>query len=131
MPDPTTDAAPDIADAEVAVARLQSMSTDLRGCALLAGDGSLLAATGDPETWEEAARGLLAAADAAAGEPVSHAHVSTEDGEVFAVRNGDRALVAAASRFTLASLLLCDIRAVLRDLARAAHSATPARAEAA
>ena len=125
MPDPTADGVPSVADAEVAVARLESMSSDLRGCAVLGRDGSLLAATGDPEAWGEAASGLLAAAKRAAGEPVSHVHVGTEDGEVFAVRQDGLALIAAAARFTLASLLLSDIRAVLRDLARAA-GAVPA-----
>ena len=65
-----------------------------------------------------AANELLAAADAAAGEAVTHAHVGTEDGEAFAVRDGGYAVVAAAERFTLASLLFFDIRAVLRDLIR-------------
>jgi hypothetical protein len=44
--------------------------------------------------------------------------VGTEDGEAFAVRHAGLALVAAADRFTLAGLMLFDIRAVLRDLAR-------------
>ena len=52
--------------------------------------------------WAEAGRGMLAAADAAAGEPVTHAHVGTEDGEAFAVRHEGFALVAAAERFALA-----------------------------
>ncbi|MQA73544.1 MAG: hypothetical protein GEU88_04205 [Solirubrobacterales bacterium] len=127
MPDLSANGRPSVADAEVAVARLESMSTDLRGCAVLAADGSVLAATGDPERWGEPARELLAAADAAAGEPVSHAHVATEDGEAFAVRAGGIALIAAAARFTLASLLLSDIRAVLRDLLRAPGAAPAAR----
>lgn len=127
MADPPANGLPGVADAEVAVARLESMSADLRGCAVLAGDGELLAASGDSETWGEAARGLLAAADRAAAEPVSHVHVGTEDGEVFAVRQHGLALIAAAARFTLASLLLSDIRAVLRDLARAAGVAPAVR----
>ena len=110
------------------MARLAAMSDDLRGCVILAADGSALAASGELDRWAEAARGLLAAADAAAGEPVTHAHVGTEDGEAFAVRHQGFALVAAVERFALAGLMLFDIRAVLRDLARGvdAPAAAPA-----
>jgi hypothetical protein len=94
------------------------MSADLRGCVILDRDGEPLAASGSLDGWAEAARGMLAAADAAAGEPVAHAHVGTEDGEAFAVRHAGFAVVAAAERFALAGLLLFDIRNVLRDLAR-------------
>ena len=120
MPDHTATGTPSVADAEVAVARLAAMSDDLRGCVILAEDGTALAASGDLDTWAEAGRALLGAADAAAGEAVTHAHVGTEDGEAFAVRHQGFALVAAAERFALAGLMVFDIRAVLRDLARAA-----------
>jgi hypothetical protein len=109
---------PTVAESEVALARLRAMSSDVRGGVLLAPDGTPLAASGDPQRWGEAASQLLAAADAAAGEPVTHAHVGTEDGEAFAVRQQGFALVAATERFALASLIFSDIRAVLRDLVR-------------
>jgi hypothetical protein len=95
------------------------MSADLRGCVILDSGGEALAASGPLDAWAEAGRAMLAAADTAAGEPVAHAHVGTEDGEAFAVRHAGFAVVAAAERFTLAGLMLFDIRAVLRDLARA------------
>jgi hypothetical protein len=106
--------------AETAVARLREMSADLRGCALIGARGEVLAATGEPEGWGAAAADLLAAADAAGGEPAQHVHVATEDGEAFAVRHEGLAMVAVAERFTLASLMIFDMRAVLRDLAREA-----------
>lgn len=112
--------APTSADAEVAIARLREMSADLRGCAVLGRDGDTLAASGDRERWGAAAADLLAAADRAASQAASHVHVGTEDGEAFAVREGDLALVAVAERFTLASLMLFDMRMVLRDVATAA-----------
>ena len=101
--------------AEAAVARLTEMSPDLRGCA--DAEGCALAASGDPESWAGAGAALIAAADDAAGEPASHVHVATEDGEAFAVRHEGLAMVAVAERFTLASLMIFDMRAVLRDLA--------------
>jgi hypothetical protein len=105
--------------AEAAVGRLAEMSPDLRGCAVLDSQGRALAAIGgEPERWAEAGAALLAAADAAGGEPITHAHVATEDGEAFAVRHGGLAMVAVAERFALASLMVFDMRALLRDLAR-------------
>ena len=118
MADPSAAELPSAADAEVALARLTAMSADLRGAVILAPDGSPLAASGSAERWGRAAGELLAAADAAAGEAVTHAHVGTEDGEAFAVRDGGYAVVAAAERSALASLLFFDIRSVLRDLLR-------------
>lgn len=116
-------ASPSIAageQAEQAVRWLEEMAADLRGCALLGPRGEVLAASGDAERrddWAEAAADLLAAADAARGEPAEHVHVGTEDGEVFAVRHRGLTMVAVADRFTLGSLLVCDIRVVLRELA--------------
>jgi hypothetical protein len=110
--------APGAASLEAAIARLGEMSPDLRGCAILDADGRALAASGDPERWGSAGAALLAAADAAGEEPVDHVHVATEEGEAFALRHGGLAMVAAAERFTLASLMTFDMRAVLRDLVR-------------
>jgi hypothetical protein len=118
VPDPTATGAVSPTEAESAVARMHELSADLTGCALLDPAGTLLAASGDRETWQRAARGLLAAADAATGEPVSHAHVGTEDGEAFLVRQDGLALVAASERFPLSSLMFSDMRAVLRELTR-------------
>jgi hypothetical protein len=108
------------ASVETAVARLGEMSPDLRGCAILDADGRALAATGDGERWGDAGEKLLSAADAAGDDPVTHVHVATEDGEAFALRHEGLAMVAVAERFTLASLMFFDMRAVLRDLIREA-----------
>src|SRR3954453_5259495 len=104
--------------AEAAVGRLREMSADLRGCALIGAGGQVLAATGDADRWGPAPAELLSAADAAGDEPASHVHVATEDGEAFALRHEDLALVAVTERFTLVSLMIFDMRAVLRDLVR-------------
>jgi hypothetical protein len=109
--------APDEARAATAIARMREMSADLRGCAILGVDGRVLAATDDAERWGPAAGELLAAADAARGEPAARVHVATADGEAFALRESGLAMVAVANRFTLASLMLFDMRAILRDLA--------------
>jgi hypothetical protein len=109
--------APTLSDAGRAVSYLDEISPEMRGCAILSEGGELLAASGNPERWGEAGRELIAAADAAAGEPVAHAHVATGDGEAFCVREAGMVAVAVAERFTLASLMLFDIRIALRQLA--------------
>jgi hypothetical protein len=103
--------------AEFAVAHMRELSPDLRGCALLDSEQTVLAASGEPERWWDAAAGLLAAADAAGSEPAEAVHVGTEDGEAFAVRHDGLAMVAVTDRFSLASLVIFDMRTILRDLA--------------
>jgi hypothetical protein len=112
-----TPVAPTRDDAEVAVARMREMSADLRGCVVLGAGGEALAASGDLERWQEPAAVLLGAADLAGGDRAESVHVGTEDGEVFAVRHGELAMVAVSERFTLASLMLFDMRMALRELA--------------
>jgi len=102
---------------------MSEMSADLRGCAVVHGAGDVLASEGGPpRRWEAAAPAFLAAADEAGSEPAGHVHVATEEGEAFAVRQGDLAMVAVAERFTLASLMIFDMRTVLRGLAGAASA---------
>ncbi len=103
--------------AATALAYLGELSPDLRGGAILDGDGAVLASSGHPERWREDAATLLDVADRAGAEPVEQIHIATEQGEVFAVRHRGLAAVAVTDRFALASLLLFDMRAVLRDLA--------------
>jgi predicted regulator of Ras-like GTPase activity (Roadblock/LC7/MglB family) len=112
-------ASPNSESAEAALAFLSEMSPDLRGAAILENDGAVLAATGsEPERWREDAAALFAVADAAEEEPVEQVHVATEQGEVFAIRAHGLAAVAVTDRFALASLMLFDMRSVLRELSR-------------
>ena len=104
--------------AAAALAYLSEMSPDLRGAAILAGDGSVLAASGEEARWEEDAAELFAVADRADGEPVEQVHIGTEQGEVFALRHAGLAALSVADSFALASLLFFDMRSLLRDLAR-------------
>ena len=104
--------------AEASISHLAEISPQLRGCAILSERGELLAASGDPEAWSAAAAELIAAADAGGTEPASHAHVATADGEAFLVREAGLVAVAVSERFVLASLMIFDLRAVLRELAR-------------
>ena len=105
-----------VAEARAAIARLEEMSADLRGCAVLDAAGRALGASGDAGRWGEAGAAVLAVADAAGEEPASEVHVVTDEGEVFAIRHRGLAMVAVAERFTLASLMVFDMRAVLGEL---------------
>ena len=113
--------APPLTDAAGAVSYLEEISPEMWGCAILSEGGDVLAASGDPDEWGEAGRDLVAAADAAGGEPVAHAHVATGDGEAFCVRESGLVAVAVAERFTLASLMLFDMLVTLRRLAARGH----------
>jgi predicted regulator of Ras-like GTPase activity (Roadblock/LC7/MglB family) len=118
MPDAPAADLPSAESAEAALAFLTEMSPDLRGAAILAADGEVLASTGEePERWGEDAAALFAAADAAEGAPVEQVHIATEQGEVFALRNAGLAAVTVTDRFALASLMLFDMRSALRQLA--------------
>ena len=103
------------ASAERAVLRLREMSADLRECAILDRSGKLLAASAEG-SWEPCAAALWEAASDSPGAPPAQIHVAVADGEVFAARTAAGVAVAVADRFTLASLMFCDLRAALRGL---------------
>lgn len=102
--------------AELLLDRLAELSTDLRAAAMFGPAGEQLAATDDAVDWGERAQALWAAADESAPAPAEAIHIGSEAGEVFAVRAGSASIVATSERFALASLMFCDLRAVLRDL---------------
>jgi predicted regulator of Ras-like GTPase activity (Roadblock/LC7/MglB family) len=121
MPDAPTATAPSSESAAAALAFLTEMSPDLRGAAVLGPEGEVLAATGEePERWGEDGAALLGAADAAEEKSVEQVHIATEQGEVFAIRHEGLAAVAVTERFALASLMLFDMRSMLRELAKGA-----------
>jgi predicted regulator of Ras-like GTPase activity (Roadblock/LC7/MglB family) len=110
--------APAPAAAEAALSFLTEMSPDLRGAAIMAEDGTVLAASGEAGEWAEESVNLFNVADAAGEEPVEQVHVATQAGEVFALRHDGFAAVAVTERFALASLTFFDMRSALRDLAK-------------
>jgi hypothetical protein len=118
MSDGSVATAPTEESAAAALEFLAEMSPDLRGAAILGPAGEVLAATGEErERWGKDAAALFAAADEAEGVPVEQVHIATEQGEVFAIRNAGLAAVSVTDRFALASLMLFDLRSVLRQVA--------------
>jgi hypothetical protein len=123
MPDAAT-VLPSGEAAEQALAFLAEMSPDLRGAAILDSAGAVLAATAAVGRWAEDGSALLEVADHAGEEPVEQLHVDTEQGEVFSVRSEGLVAIAVTERFALASLMLFDLRSILRDLASGAARTT-------
>ena len=104
------------AAAERALARLEEMSAELRSAAILDRSGAVLAATGDGD-WTAAAEEIWAVADELGAPRVTQVHVATATGEMFAVRAESLSAVALSGRHALASLMFCDLRSVLREVA--------------
>lgn len=96
-------------------AELIAESAGLRACAVIDPDGAVAAATADADWAAQSECLWAAAADPERPEP-EHVHVAVEGGEVFAVRGAHASVVGVADRFSLASLVLCDLRAALRRL---------------
>lgn len=90
----------------------------MRGCAILDASGEVVAATGDASSWRAPAGQMIAAVDSTpiAEGSATHAHVATESGEAFLVREGDYHAVAVFDRFCLSSLVFFDLRAAIRDV---------------
>ncbi len=91
-------------------------SLELREGALFDPSGRQLFAT-DGADWSAGAGRIWEAAEAAERD-VSYLHVGTETGEVLAARGPAGSAIVLSERFPLASLVLSDLRAVLRELDR-------------
>ena len=102
--------------AERALAYLTEISPDMRGAAILDAEGRF-SPQPRPERWAEDARRCWRS-PTVPREPVEQVHIATEQGEVFAMRHAGLTAVAVTERFALASLMLFDMRSLLRDLRR-------------
>ena len=82
------------------------MSPDLRGGAILDGDGAVLAASGDPDAGARTAAALLAAADRAGASRPSRSTSPPRTARSSRSAHDGLAAVAVTERFALASLML-------------------------
>jgi len=109
---------------EHAAERLRGLSADVRAAVLLDAAGSLAGASDDDydngPALGELARKLFEEVDRATrdwdAEPPEQVEVQLPGGAVFASRTPHWTLAAVAKRGALASLMLYDLRAVLREL---------------
>ncbi len=112
---PVTDASDRSAVAADVVAELLEEAAGLRACAVIGADGEVAAATSANDWAGRSKRLWDAAADPSRPDP-AYVHVAIDGGEVFAVRSDRFSVIGIADRFSLSSLLLCDLRAALRRL---------------
>lgn len=91
------------------------MCAGLRSCAIVDAEGEVLAESA-PNAWGEGVKRLWGSVEADSAGRAGQVHVATDEGELFAARSGGITAVALTDRFALASLMFCDLRAILRDL---------------
>ena len=107
---------------EQALAELLDVSEDVVAAVILDADGRPKAATvGDAEAAKaaEIAAAMLAYGDALrSGVSAARLQAVTADGNVFVLRDGSAAIVAATGRDSIAGLVLHDLRTTLRKVGR-------------
>lgn len=114
---------------DLALAYLDELSTDIRAAAVLDESGAVAARSGFDEGADDGLGELLAglfdgaAAAAGDGPAPDQLEVALPEGLVYAVRGSGWTLAVVAGRYALSSLMLYDLRMVVRDLAGPA--ATP------
>lgn len=105
-------------DAIQALEELTEISSQIGAAALFRADASLEAHTTLPaERADEFVRAARALLDAAAeGRDVQQLEVSTAEGSVFVVRDGDRAIAATTGPEPTVGLVFYDLKSCLRTL---------------
>jgi predicted regulator of Ras-like GTPase activity (Roadblock/LC7/MglB family) len=117
-------------DAAQALADLTEISSQIGAAVLFGGDGAVLGSTNASEaaaaTLVRGAGELLEAAAAfrSEGASVTQLEISTLEGSVFVVRDGDRGIVATTVSQPTAGLVFYDLKSCLRA---AAESQKPKR----
>jgi predicted regulator of Ras-like GTPase activity (Roadblock/LC7/MglB family) len=102
--------------AKLALDALAGLEPELKAAAVISDDGEVLATTTGDASWGEAAVRLMEALEKAGTGELDSSHITTEDAEVFMVREEGLALVAVTARFVLASLTSFDVRMSLRGI---------------
>lgn len=112
-------------DPAEALAELKQVSSQIDRVAIARGDGTIEATTlADPGTAERlvgAARAMIEAAERARERlerpELSQLEVATPEARVFAVRDGDRMIVATTGNDPIVGLVFFDLKACLHNLA--------------
>jgi len=103
-----------------ALSDLTEISSQIEAALVLDTDGSTMAATLDDTRAQDLARGaneLLAAARRATDKEPAQLEVSTADGSVFLVRDGERTIVATTGPEPTVGLVFYDLKSCLRSVA--------------
>jgi predicted regulator of Ras-like GTPase activity (Roadblock/LC7/MglB family) len=108
-------------DAAQALSELTALSAQVTSAIVIDADGSPLASTLDDAAAAELAPTvqelLAAAARVGDGRPLAQLQLSTREGGVFLVRDGDRAIAATTRPEPAAGLVFYDLKACLRSIA--------------
>jgi predicted regulator of Ras-like GTPase activity (Roadblock/LC7/MglB family) len=109
-------------DPEAALAELTELSAQVETAAVLAADGSVVAATVSPERAAALAVAAGRLGDAAAavrpgGPAISRVEVRLPEGSAFLVDEGGRRIVATTVPEPTAGLVVYDLRTCLRRIA--------------
>jgi predicted regulator of Ras-like GTPase activity (Roadblock/LC7/MglB family) len=107
-----------------ALAELVEISSQIAGAVLVDAEGGVLAATlADEEAARRLAEGAVRLLDEAASAPggrpdveLLQLEVSTVEGSVFVVRDGDRTVAAVTAPEPTVGLVLYDLKSCLRSL---------------
>jgi len=103
-----------------ALSDLTEISSQIEAALVLDTDGSTMAATLDDTRAQDlgrAANELLAAARRATDKEPAQLEVSTADGSVFLVRDGERTIVATTGPEPTVGLVFYDLKSCLRSVA--------------
>jgi predicted regulator of Ras-like GTPase activity (Roadblock/LC7/MglB family) len=109
-------------DAAQALSDLTEISSQIEAAVVLDADGQPLGSTLDGAAGQELARTaqeVLAAVQRAAGEgrELAQVEVSTADGSVFLVRDGERTIAATTGPEPTVGLVFYDLKSCLRSFA--------------
>jgi predicted regulator of Ras-like GTPase activity (Roadblock/LC7/MglB family) len=109
-------------DAAQALSELTALSAQITAAIVVDADGSPLASTLDEARIKDAARTVQELVSAAGrvgenGKTVTQLEVSTRDGAVFLVREGERAIAATTRPAPAAGLVFYDLKTTLRSIA--------------
>ncbi len=108
-------------DAAQALSELTALSAQVTSASVIDADGSPLASTLDDAAAAELAPTvqelLAAAARVGDGRPLAQLQLSTREGGVFLVRDGDRAIAATTRPEPAAGLVFYDLKTCLRSIA--------------
>jgi predicted regulator of Ras-like GTPase activity (Roadblock/LC7/MglB family) len=104
-------------DAAQSLAELTEISSQVLAAAIVDGKGGVVASTlADGAALAQAGRALLEQAAAARnGNEPTQVEVATDEGSVFVLRDGDRAIVATTSPRPTVGLVFYDLKSALRS----------------
>ena len=102
-------------DVAQALADLTQISSQIEQAVVVGPDGAVLGATfGGGDSLADVGARLLREADAARGRPPQQLEASTREGSVFALRDGERTIIATTGPAPTVGLVFYDLKSCLK-----------------